>query len=117
MSLALAGCGSGDFTGPGVTTFLAGVARRGPVAPVCSPGTPCDAPLVATFTVRAGTRDVATFRSDSLGRFRLRLAAGSYLVVPAADAPILSPASQARPVTVTGDSVTTVTLDFDTGIR
>jgi hypothetical protein len=38
-------------------------------------------------------------------------------VVPDPDAPLMSPASQARPVVVGSESLTTVILEFDTGIR
>jgi hypothetical protein len=60
---------------------------------------------------------VAAFRSDSEGRFEVQLAPGTYLVVPGADAPIISPRAQAKDVTVASSGRTTVMLHFDTGIR
>ena len=45
------------------------------------------------------------------------LSAGTYQVVPDADAPIIAPTSQVKTVTVQNSGLTTVTLEFDTGIR
>jgi hypothetical protein len=98
-------------------TGLSGQVRRGPVTPVCQLGVPCDEPFSATFTVRQGDRTVATFRSDGQGRFETRIPPGAYLVVPAPDAPIISPASQAKQVEVAASGLTNVVLQFDTGIR
>ena len=42
---------------------------------------------------------------------------GTYTIVPASDAPIMSPGSQIKTVTVGQTGPTTVTLEFDTGIR
>ena len=98
-------------------TGLEGVARRGPIQPVCRVDQPCDAPFSARFQVRQGERLVATFQSDSAGRFRTSLTPGRYLVAPDASAPVLSPLSQTRAVTVGAHGLTHVDLDFDTGIR
>ena len=98
-------------------TGLEGVARRGPIQPVCRVDQPCDAPFSARFQVRQGERLVATFQSDSAGRFRTYLKPGTYLVAPDASAPVLSPLSQTRAVTVGAHGLTHVELDFDTGIR
>jgi hypothetical protein len=40
-----------------------------------------------------------------------------YMVVPNADAPLLSPKTQAKEVVVGSSGPTTVLLHFDTGIR
>ena len=98
-------------------TGLEGVARRGPIQPVCRVEQPCVAPFSARFQVRQGERLVATFQSDSAGRFRTSLTPGTYLVAPDASAPVLSPLSQTRAVTVGAHGLTHVELDFDTGIR
>ena len=91
---------------------------RGPITPVCRVDVPCDAPFSAGFTVQRGGRQVAQFQSDSAGQFTVYLQPGAYSVVPNADAPLISPSSQAKPVTV-GDTapLTVVRLTFDTGIR
>lgn len=98
-------------------TALAGMVRRAPVTPVCRVEIPCDAPFAAHFSVLAAGRAVATFRSDSDGRFQVALPPGSFVIVPGPDAPIISPASQTRQVRVDSAGVTWVGLEFDTGIR
>jgi hypothetical protein len=116
LALAAAGC---DYVAITITTDtgLVGIVVRGPVQPVCQAQTPCDAPFGASFTVEQNGRAVATFRSDAQGRFQVHLAPGSYLVVPGPDAPIISPSAQAKPVVVGPDGLTSVRLEFDTGIR
>ena len=116
-ALALAALSCRDVTGGSYSTGLTGTVVRGPIMPVCRVDLPCDAPFAAHFTVRQGNRDVAAFSSDSTGAFEVRLAPGDYAVVPAADAPILSPAAQAKAVTVGPTGLTVAHLSFDTGIR
>jgi hypothetical protein len=113
-AVTVARCGSPASP---TNTGLAGVVRRGPVTPVCALNLPCDAPFSATFAVRQGDRTVATFRSDTQGRFETRLSPGTYVVVPGSNAPIISPASQAKQVEVAPNGLTNVVLQFDTGIR
>jgi hypothetical protein len=116
MALWCGTAGCGAPAAPSDTT-LAGTVMRGPVQPVCQVGVPCDAPFSAGFTVQQGDRVVASFRSDSQGHFEVRLAPGSYRIVPDADAPMISPKSQAKDVVVGASGTTTVLLHFDTGIR
>jgi len=112
---ALAACAS---AGPSPTTGLTGVVIRGPITPVCRVDVPCDAPFSAGFTVQRSGRRVADFRSDTSGQFTVLLPPGSYMVVPNSDAGIISPASQAKSVTVADTGMLTVVrLMFDTGIR
>jgi hypothetical protein len=85
--------------------------------PVCRVDVPCDEPFAASFTVRQNGQAMTTFRSDANGHFESRLAPGTYLVAPAPDAPIISPSSQTKQVEVGSSGLTTVTLQFDTGIR
>ena len=73
--------------------------------------------LSASFDVRQNNRRVATFRSDTEGRFTVRLAPGTYVLVPAADAPLMQPSAQAKTVEVGAEGLTAVQLQFDTGIR
>ena len=105
-------------TTPSPTTGLAGIVVRGPITPVCRIDVPCDAPFSAGFTVQRAGRQVAQFQSDSAGQFTVFLEPGVYTIVPNADAPLISPASQSKSVTV-GDTglLTIVRLTFDTGIR
>ena len=109
-----AGCSAPTTPGD---TGLVGFVVRGPVQPVCRVDVSCDAPFSASFTVQQGDRVVATFRSDSQGHFEVRLAPGTYAVVPGPDAPIISPRAQVKEVVVGSNGLTTVLLHFDTGIR
>ena len=115
-AVAIAACASAGS--PSNTTGLTGVVMRGPVTPVCRVDVPCDAPFSATFNVERSGRRVAQFQSDAAGQFTVLLAPGTYTVVPNSDAPIISPSSQMKPVTVADNGMlTTVRLMFDTGIR
>jgi hypothetical protein len=99
-------------------TGLTGVVMRGPVTPVCRVDVPCDSPFSATFNVEQSGRRVTQFQSDSAGQFTVFLAPGNYTVVPNSDAPIISPSSQMKSVTVADNGMLTVVrLSFDTGIR
>jgi hypothetical protein len=114
-ALATGGCGAA--TSPTATTGLTGTVVRGPVAPVCDVNTACTAPFSAGFTVDRNGVVVAQFRSDNNGHFTVSLSPGAYQVTPDADAPLLAPATQAKTVTVVDSGLTTVNLQFDTGIR
>ena len=100
-----------------LTTGLTGTVSRGPVTPVCQADVPCDAPFAASFEVRQNGRRVATFSSDAQGKFTVSLWPGTYVVVPAADAPLMQPSSQTKTVEVGAEGLTSVQLSFDTGIR
>lgn len=114
LACLISGCGAP--TGPG-NTGLVGTVTRGPIRPVCQADLPCDEPFGASFRVQQGSRVVASFRSDSQGHFESRLPPGIYVVVPGSDAPIMSPTAQAKQVEVGSNGLTTVLLQFDTGIR
>ena len=116
VALAALSC-SNDASTATLTTGLTGTVTRGPITPVCMVDVPCDAPFAAHFTVRLGSHTVAAFQSDSVGHFEVRLAPGSYIVVPGSDALIISPSVQSKSVTVGLVGLTVVNLDFDTGIR
>ena len=114
VALSAAACGSP--TEP-TSTGLAGTVLRGPTQPVCFESQPCDAPFSAGFSVQRGTARTAAFRSDSQGHYEVRLAPGTYTIVPDADAPIIAPALQTKAVTVGASGMTMIDLHFDTGIR
>jgi hypothetical protein len=114
LMLSVVCCGSP--TAPS-GTGLSGVVYRGPVAPVCALDQPCEAPFSAGFSIQRGTTRVAAFQSDAQGHFEVRLSPGSYVVVPDADAAIISPKSQTKEVTVGPVGLTMIDLHFDTGIR
>ena len=116
-AVAIAACTSARSS-PSTTTGLTGVVMRGPVTPVCRVDVPCDAPFSATFNVERNGRRVTQFQSDAAGQFTVLLAPGAYTVVPNSDAPVISPASQMKSVTVADNGMLTVVrLMFDTGIR
>jgi hypothetical protein len=115
VSLGLSACNTDSFAG--IDTGLTGVVMRGPMTPVCQTDIPCSAPFSAGFAVWQGSRLVASFRSDTLGHFTVALAPGQYRLVPGSDAPIIAPESQAKTVDVGPRELTTVRLDFDTGLR
>ena len=98
-----------------LTTGLTGTVTRGPVTPVCRPDVPCDAPLQASFEVRRAGRTVASFQTDAQGRFTVKLAPGSYTIVPVGNVGLMG--SQTRDVTVGPEGLTEVQIAFDTGIR
>ena len=100
-----------------LTTGLTGTVSRGPITPVCQVNVPCDAPFSASFEVRQNGRRVATFSSDAQGRFTVSLQPGTYLLVPAPDAPVMNASSQTKTVEVRAEGLTSVELSFDTGIR
>jgi len=113
----ISGCASAEPS-PSTMTGLTGVVMRGPVTPVCRVDVPCDAPFSAAFNVERNGRRVTQFQSDAAGQFTVLLAPGAYTVVPNTDAPVISPASQMKSVTVADNCMLTVVrLSFDTGIR
>ena len=96
-------------------TGLDGHMMRSPTSPVCAPTLGCAAPFAADFSVWHTGLLVARFRSDTAGAFFVRLPAGIYGIVPDSSAPVVP--GQVKTVTVKSESLTSVVLDFDTGIR
>ena len=117
-SLVLAACGgsSAAITARSLDSGIVGQVLLGPTCPVERAGHPCVRPYrttVAVFAARTLHR-LTTFRSGADGRFRVRLAAGSYrLEGTHGGLPRLAPVL----VTVRPDRFTSVTIMFDTGIR
>jgi carboxypeptidase family protein len=88
-----------------------GIVMRGPITPICTPETPCDAPA-PNVTVQA-LQDgavIATTTTDRNGRFKLSLAPGDYMVRTLGDA-------KGQAVHVSASKLTEVALYVDTGIR
>ena len=100
-------------------TGLEGRVLRGPMCP--GPQTPqgCpDQPFSAWFDVFDDQqKHVTRFQTDEDGLFEVALRPGVYTLVPDESAPILQPHLQRQTVTVQPDQITTVILNFDTGIR
>jgi hypothetical protein len=101
--------------GSGIT----GRAVAGPTCPVVTENNPaCDDRPLAGLTVLildASGNEVGRVMTDSDGRYSIPLPAGPYTVEPQ-PAPGVLGTPQALPVTV-GDGLTTVDLEYDTGIR
>jgi hypothetical protein len=96
-------------------TGLEGQMMRSPTSPACAPTLGCSAPFAADFAVWHTGLLVARFRSDTAGAFFVRLPAGTYTIIPDSSAPVVP--GQVKTVTVKAQSLTSVVLDFDTGIR
>jgi hypothetical protein len=65
----------------GVTrTGLYGVVMRGPIVPVCTTESPCDAPAAGVKLFFAHNGNVASVVTNSLGRYRIALVPGTYSV-------------------------------------
>jgi hypothetical protein len=114
-SLALVGAAGAQATvGRG---SLAGVVKRGPIAPVCVVEQPCDEPAKGvTLLFSRNDRVVGRVITDDQGRYRLQLPAGLYSVRRPAAASIdrkLEP----NHVRVYARRAAHVDFSIDTGIR
>jgi hypothetical protein len=97
---------------------LAGLVTRGPITPVCAAEQPCDAPapnVILLFTRNGSV--VGRALTNDLGRYRVRLPAGSYNVLrPSASGPFdrkLEP----NHAHVFSGRLNRVDFSIDTGIR
>src|SRR6185503_5645159 len=116
LALAVAALGTISCgNGLGLGTGLMGTMTRGPITPVCIEGVPCDAPFAAHFEVFRGSKLISAFDSDAGGQYSVSLAPGTYLIVPASNAPVMP--QQSYGVDVRADAMTVVNLEFETGIR
>jgi hypothetical protein len=97
------------------TTGITGTAHISPTRPFCPPERSCKAPLPMSFEVRQGQRVVTTFTSDSAGRFTVHLPPGRYTVGPGPRVGIML-RRQIHEVTVGPKGLTSVQLEFDSGI-
>lgn len=100
-----------------LTGTLHGVVMRGPTAPVCREGMPCNAPADGAVLVfsRDG-RVAARLRIGPTGRYTIRLAAGAYLVRQA-PTPRIGFGLRPDRVHVARGVSTRVDFFIDTGIR
>jgi len=92
---------------------LRGLVTRGPITPVCSAESPCEAPaahVTLTFTKGATTRSVTT---GADGRYKIRLAAGSWRLQVGRGGLRYAP----QAVLVRAGVVRTQNVSIDTGIR
>jgi len=89
----------------------------GPVCPVAQPGNDCpDQPYQATLTVNnlEGKR-ITHVQTDERGLFKVPLTPGSYILHP--ESPNTLPLANEQIVTVESGRFTTVTVNYDSGIR
>jgi hypothetical protein len=114
--LALAPLLAAALAAPAATaktsTGLYGVVTRGPITPVCVAEMPCSAPAPGAVLVFVrGGQEVARVKAGTAGRYRVRLAAGSY-TVRAVNRPI-----DPKSVVVRQARMLRVDFSIDTGIR
>ena len=117
VTLALAACGNQASAPAG--TGIQGVVESGPTCPVERINSPCPPhPLAATIVVRdAGGHEVARTHSGADGHFKLEVAPGTYTVVGLTIGSRMLPRPIPTTATVTAGSYTTVTVEYDSGIR
>ena len=98
------------------TSGIRGQVFVGPTCPV-DRGQPCERPYATTIAVDnvATGKLVARVRSGASGRFSVALAAGRYLLVPAAGRPY--PRSSPLTTTVRRDHYTPLVIHYFSGIR
>jgi hypothetical protein len=114
--MTLTAC-AGPTPTAGITTGISGIVQVGPIGPKSNETRPVQVP-VAVFDPHGSV--LMRLQSDAQGRFSAELAPGTYGLkaeFPPDQKPMY--ADQTRPVTVTvtAGQVTTVTLDYDTGVR
>jgi hypothetical protein len=97
--------------------LLHGTITRGPTTPVCQVGKPCTAPMAgAVLVFTRNSRVVARVRSDSRGRYSVRLRLGTYTVSMGVRPKV---GSGVKPQTIRLARAVPTRIDFfvDTGIR
>lgn len=100
-----------------LTGNLHGVVMRGPIAPVCRVGVPCNEPARgAVLVFSRGGRAAARVTVGLHGRYTVRLAAGTYLVRQPS-APRIGFGIRPDRVSVVAGASTRANFFIDTGIR
>jgi hypothetical protein len=101
------------------TGLLEGTVTLGPITPVEQiGGGPNTRPYAATVDVETPDGDaVSTVESGDDGRFSVRLAAGSYRLVPRSPEDQPLPVAAPLDATVVAGKTTTVEIAYDSGIR
>jgi hypothetical protein len=95
---------------------LEGIVEKGPTAPVCRVGSPCDAPVQVTLVFARAGRDVARTRSDAAGLYRIVLPPG-YYAVRTVERIGISRNIRPREVRVRPGRFDRIDFSIDTGIR
>jgi hypothetical protein len=111
-----------DYSGPPTPPSNSGIEGQvhiGPACPVVTIPSPCpDAPFRATLTIQDDNgKNVAQLATDALGRFRVALPAGTYLIVPETPNPGRPPRGKPHSASVRAGQYTQVIITYDSGIR
>jgi hypothetical protein len=116
LALFLGPLGAGCATTP-LTGGIEGSVTIGPLQPVSRPGQADSKPYQAEIAVKEARsgRTVATFVTAADGTFRVGLKPGDYRLEPTPGKPL--PVAPGQDVTVQADRFTTVTIQYDSGIR
>ncbi|MBI1826162.1 MAG: hypothetical protein HY287_04155 [Planctomycetes bacterium] len=98
---------------------IRGTVTLGPTCPVEMPGQSCVEPYQADLRIECPNGStVTTVRSDSEGRFEVKLPPGDYTVVPLdADPQSPLPTASTVDVTVPANEFSELQVQYDTGIR
>lgn len=119
LTLALSACGAGGPTNP-PDSGIRGLVTLGPTCPVQTENDPepCATTYAATLEIHEQASDklVTTVSSGADGRFEVRLAPGTYRIVPQV-AEVLPIAAPVDDIVVAAGQFTEVQVDFDSGIR
>lgn len=115
LILVLATCSIYSPTPKG--SGIEGQVLVGPMCPVVQQGQECpDQPYQATLTVNSPNGvQIAQFRTDEEGRFRVSLAPGEYILHP--ESPDTLPFASDQSFIVASGQYTHITVHYDSGIR
>lgn len=119
LALALSACAAaGPTNAP--DSGIRGLVTLGPTCPVQveNDPQPCSTTYAATLEIHDQVSDrlITTVTSGADGRFEVRLAPGTYRIVPQV-AEVLPIAAPLENIVVEAGSFTEVQVDFDSGIR
>lgn len=119
LALALSACGAGGPTSA-PDSGIRGLVTLGPTCPVQVEGDPqpCSTTYAATLEIhdQASDKLITTVASGADGHFEVRLAPGTYRIVPQV-AEVLPIAAPLEDIVVAAGRFTEVQVDFDSGIR
>ena len=117
LALCLAGCGTSPATS--LNSGIQGTVQVGPTCPVERIDSPCPPrPLATTVVVRNSQgNEVKRFHSAADGHFKVELAPGTYTLVGLPVGASFLPRPIPTTATVAEGTYTTVTVEYDSGIR
>ena len=115
MGLVVA-CGSQSPSAAPLASLITGTVAAGPISPLARPGAPVTRPVPGTAVeALRGNQVMAAAYTDKVGRYKLSLRPGTYLIRTRSDKYLSRGAS--KTVTLSRRQKLTVNLIFDTGIR